>query len=192
MATDLKGWVEQARAARGLSLQRLSETLGYTSKTSLERIMKERVRERSLETFYRLAQERLNLTEEERRTLARAVEVRLFGLEASIAAPIVCSQPQHYGYTFDMSNNKLVQDKARLSVVAMLIDTESGVVLNAAQGGVTGSDLNGVVAPTANEPGGQRAIFDLTGRRVAQPSKESLVIVRSADGQVRKQIMRNR
>lgn len=114
------------------------------------------------------------------------------GLEASIAAPIVCSQPQHYGYTFDMSNNKLVQDKARLSVVAMLIDTKSGVVLNAAQGGVTGSDLNGVVAPTANEPDAQRAIFDLAGRRVAQPSKESLVIVRSTDGQVRKQIMRNR
>ena len=89
MATDLKGWVEQARAARGLSLQRLSETLGYTSKTSLERIMKERVRERSLETFYRLAQERLNLTEEERRTLARAVEVRLFGLEASIANQVL-------------------------------------------------------------------------------------------------------
>ena len=80
--TDLQCWVEEVRATRGLSLLRLSQLLGYKSKTSLERVMKERVRERSLMDFREAALSRLNLTQEERSGLERALEIRLYGREA--------------------------------------------------------------------------------------------------------------
>lgn len=98
------------------------------------------------------------------------------GLAGSISAPIVADQPQHYIHTFDVGSNTLVQDRQRLSVVALLIDTRDGSVVNAAKTAV-GSAVG--IAPVASAAAAsqQPAAYDLQGRRVAKPSRPGVYIV---------------
>jgi len=59
---------------RGMTLAELTAELGYQSKTSLVRIMKNQASERALDTFAKRLNERLSLTEEEQGELAEAME----------------------------------------------------------------------------------------------------------------------
>ena len=55
------------------------------------------------------------------------------GIEGSLPATITSEVPMTYTYTLDISSNTRIQNKARLTVVALLLNKETGEVLNAAK-----------------------------------------------------------
>ena len=56
-----------------------------------------------------------------------------YGVEGSLPATITSEVPMNYTYTLDISGNTRIQNKNRLSVVALLLNKNTGEVLNAAK-----------------------------------------------------------
>ena len=55
------------------------------------------------------------------------------GIEGSLPPTITSEVPMDYTYTLDISGNTRIQNKARLTVVALLLNKETGEVLNTAK-----------------------------------------------------------
>lgn len=55
------------------------------------------------------------------------------GIEGSLPATIVKDQAMEHDFTIDISANARIQDKMKLSVIALLLDKESGKIINAAK-----------------------------------------------------------
>lgn len=64
------------------------------------------------------------------------------GMEGSVKAPLKQNASQSFTYTADISANKVIQDKSRLSVVALLLDKETGKIINACQTEIGKGDAN--------------------------------------------------
>ena len=88
------------------------------------------------------------------------------GIEGSIAMPIEKDKTQTFTYICDNTDNPLVQDKSRLTMVALLLDAETRTVINAAKCEIseyTGiDDLNGNQTPDDS----YIPVYDLQGRQV--------------------------
>lgn len=102
------------------------------------------------------------------------------GIEGSIRLPITCGEEQVFDCLVDLADNTLVQDTKQLSVIAMLLDTASGTLANAASAPVAAMDSEGIRhldSVTADKRPG--AVFDLLGRRThpASGRHQKLLIV---------------
>ena len=118
------------------------------------------------------------------------------GIEGSLTAPIVADVAQQYSYSFRMqdvvntSGQNIVQDKQQLRVIALVIDTRDGSIVNAnkAMAGLS-SVTTGIARPalTQDETVSHVDYYDLQGRRVVMPRQGSLYIKAetTANGQVR-------
>ena len=118
------------------------------------------------------------------------------GIEGSLTSPIVADVAQQYSYSFRMqdvvntSGQNIVQDKQQLRVIALVIDTRDGSIVNAnkAMAGQT-SVTTGIARPalTQDETVSRVDYYDLQGRRVVMPRQGSLYIKAetAANGQVR-------
>ena len=97
------------------------------------------------------------------------------GIQGSIQAPIAAYVPQTYTNTVTTLNVKVIQDKSRLSAVAMLINTETGRIVNAARADIQPYSSTAVSSIPEDQ---QRAsqYFDLQGRPVAQPATRGIYI----------------
>lgn len=108
------------------------------------------------------------------------------GLPESISAPIVTGQPQTSEYYISMANNPLLTGNEKLSVVAMLIDTESGRIVNADECKIDGGSgiftING-----ENKESVEIARYNLMGQPVKAGAKGISIIVNS-DGSTKKVI----
>ena len=64
-----------------------------------------------------------------------AVNEPINGIEGSVPATITKNKPMEHSYTFDISGNTRIQDKTKLSVVALLINKVDGksTIINAAK-----------------------------------------------------------
>lgn len=62
-----------------------------------------------------------------------AVWQHKYGVEGSLPATITSEVPMDYTFTLDISDNTRIQNKAKLSVVALLLDKNTGAVLNASK-----------------------------------------------------------
>ena len=72
----------------------------------------------------------------------------LNGVSGSVGNVIVAGKPMAFNYRADISNNRLIQDKSKLTLVALLVDSQTGVIVNAAKTTITESssvsgDANG-------------------------------------------------
>ena len=79
----------------------------------------------------------------------------LGGIAGSISAPIAAYVPQTYTdvlTTLASHTLRIIQDKSRLSAVAMLINTETGQVVNAAKAPVADYGQSGIKAPSTLKP----------------------------------------
>ena len=61
-----------------------------------------------------------------------------FGVDGTIETPIVAGATQKYTYTVDISSNTIIQDKTKLTAVALLIDRSTNQIVNAAKVKVDG------------------------------------------------------
>ena len=74
------------------------------------------------------------------------------GLDGTIETPIVGGATQKYTYTADISSNTLIQDKAKLTAVVLLIDRSTNKIVNAAKIKVDGF-VSDAVPGDLNEDG---------------------------------------
>ena len=56
-----------------------------------------------------------------------------YGLEGSIPQSFSANKDLNYAYQADISENTLIQDKSKLQVIALLLDKNTGAILNAAK-----------------------------------------------------------
>lgn len=95
------------------------------------------------------------------------------GISGSVEQSLVSGVEQSFTATFDLSQNTLVQDKDRLSAVALLLSRSSGQVVNAAMSAVgSGAGVHAVEGLTARPA----SWFTADGRRVASPSRPGIYI----------------
>ena len=110
------------------------------------------------------------------------------GIEGSCPLPLVADEPQHYRRTVALADSPLAGVLTPLALqhlhaVALLIDTQTGRVVNAAKGSLTSAAA--ITAHTAGPRAADSHCYSLDGRRLSRPAK-GITIVRQADGSWRK------
>lgn len=116
----------------------------------------------------------------------------------SLKAPIKMDETQTATATFDVSNgikgyylgNELIQDKSKLKVVAMLINTETGEIVNADESEIAAYDPTGIENVTATgEEAVEVARYALDGTQLSAPAK-GINIIKMSDGTTKKVIVK--
>lgn len=124
------------------------------------------------------------------------------GIDGSIVAPIVENQAQLHTVTLTLPSDKnLTQNKRGMKVAAVLINTQTGRIVNADVRGIirdvdmtidqVTDDANlrdfelGVVSVSNAQNATEQARYDMNGRRLTAPTK-GLNIVKMSDGTVKK------
>ena len=87
---------------------------------------------------------------------------RGLAMSGTLPASVSGNVPYSHTYTFDISENTLVQDKTKLRPVAVLINTLTGEVINAEK--VRISDTSGISSTSLDAR--HASTYDLSGRRV--------------------------
>lgn len=110
------------------------------------------------------------------------------GEAASLPASVQFGQGYSHSYSFDITNIKenevngnpardLIQNRDKVYAVAVLIDTATGRIVNAAKSHVTGA--SGVSAVTSDRTVESVEYFDLSGRRIKSAPAAGIVIERT-------------
>jgi hypothetical protein len=98
------------------------------------------------------------------------------GIAGSVKAPIVALEAQTYSALVTTLNVKVIQDKARLSAVALLLDTRTGKVVNAASSAILPFGTVGISDVSRTHTTANR-LYDLTGRRLTNAAGKGIYIV---------------
>ena len=109
------------------------------------------------------------------------------GVGGSISSTISLDETQTSNHTFYLNEYSKIQDKTKLSAYAVLIDTKSGKVVNAAQCKVKGVET--AISSVANDNVVEVARYTADGRQVSQPVK-GINLVKYSDGSVVKRVVR--
>ncbi len=88
------------------------------------------------------------------------------GINGSISPTIVKGQPQHFTYVCSVAGNTLVQDKNRLSMVALVLDAQTGTIINAAKCPIADYDPAGIHSLTTADERSALPVYDLSGRKM--------------------------
>lgn len=118
-----------------------------------------------------------------------AIQLSCYGanaLEESLPQKVTAATPYEHTYTFDITDNALVQDKSKLRVVSVLINTLTGEVANSEKT-VVPFDIETAIGHEAAAIEGMR-YTDLSGRRVSNIGKGMYIqTIRRADGTTQSQ-----
>lgn len=110
------------------------------------------------------------------------VPVNTLGIKSgklnTISRPIVEGEKQEYEEILTTINNKVIQDKSRLYVVVMLIDTETGKILNANRAEIEEYSTNGINSLENGQQTmeNQKQWYNLNGQRISKPYKKGIYI----------------
>lgn len=90
------------------------------------------------------------------------------GLEGSVPAQITANKEQTFTHSLSIADNTLVQDKSKLKVVTLLIDKETGVIMNASQTTIGSPEANGInkVTSSTNAQSRETKYYNLQGQQV--------------------------
>lgn len=106
----------------------------------------------------------------------------LNGVSNSVPSSFAADEALPFAYNADISSKTIIQDKSKLSVVALLIDRNSGLIINAAETNIANATgINSVSFTNATEA----ARYTLDGRQITAP-QHGLNIIKMSDGSVRK------
>ena len=110
------------------------------------------------------------------------------GIGGSVSSTINLGEAQTNTYTFYLNEYSKIQDKTKLNAYAVLIDTNSGKVINASQCKVIEAGET-VISSVNNEQVVEVARYTADGRQVNQPV-EGVNLVKYSDGSVVKRVVR--
>ena len=103
----------------------------------------------------------------------------LDGVDGSVNSVIQSGKYQEYTFKGDISSNKLIQDRGKLKAVALLIDRESGTIVNAAQAEI--KDASAGISDPTSTPQRVVARYTIDGIQIQTPRK-GLNIIKLSDG----------
>lgn len=109
------------------------------------------------------------------------------GADGSVSTTIEAGEVQDHHFEADIANRTIIQDKSKLSVIALLIDRTNGTIVNAAKARIM-DHVTGITSAgtTQNKP---ESYYTVDGKRLAAPQR-GLNIVRMSDKTVRKAIVK--
>ncbi len=111
----------------------------------------------------------------------------LNGVQNSVNPIITAGETQQFNFDGSISNNTLIQDKSKLKAIALLIDRNTGAIVNAAQCDIK-DVTTGIQGMTENDQT-PVARYSLDGRQLSAPQK-GLNIVKTADGRTVKVLVK--
>ena len=88
------------------------------------------------------------------------------GIQGSIRSPIVSGEQQDYSNTVTTINKDVIQDKSRLSAVAILLNTQTGRIVNAAKADIQPYGAAAIPSVDDGRHAMPHAASDLQGRRL--------------------------
>lgn len=113
------------------------------------------------------------------------------GVANSVAKEFTADTELKYTYTGSISGNSLIQDKTKLTAVALLIDRTSGTIVNAAKSVI--ADYGTGIGEVNGRPMVEtQSIYDLSGRQIVNGKSSNsklpkgINIIRMSDGTVKK------
>ena len=118
----------------------------------------------------------------------------LLGGSDNAISEATCDVPVELSYAFDLSDalntsdEPIIQDLTKLKVAAILIDNNTGAVVNANKAAVTDGSAVGIVEHRSDSSA-SAAFYDLMGRSQLK-AQHGLNIVRQANGNTRKLIVK--
>lgn len=98
------------------------------------------------------------------------------GLEGSVTGPFQMGLSNSHEYQINISGNRLVQDKSKLKVVAILLDTNTGKVVNCDCTPVSGNQTDGIRTLKAENTHATRR-YTLDGRQLPASAKYQGVFI---------------
>lgn len=110
------------------------------------------------------------------------------GVNGSMPSTFSADETKYFSYTVDIASNTIIQDKAKLSVAALLIDRSNGSIVNAAKVTIKDNDpsaVSGINVDNCKETGR----FTVDGRQITAPQR-GLNIVKMSDGTIRKTLVK--
>lgn len=87
------------------------------------------------------------------------------GLAESLAPQTTAGKEQKFTYTLSIEGNSLVQDKSQLSVVTLLIDNATGIIMNATQTKIEAPEAN-IINSITSSPNQPVKYYNLQGQEV--------------------------
>ncbi len=109
------------------------------------------------------------------------------GVQNSVNPTFTAGETLTFNYEGSISNNTLIQDKSKLKAIALLIDRNTGAIVNAAQCDIK-DFTTGIQGMTENDQT-PVARYSLDGRQLSAPQK-GLNIVKTADGRTVKVLVK--
>ena len=100
------------------------------------------------------------------------------GIDGSINPVVQANEPQEYTYEAKIAGNSLIQNKANLKVIVMLIDRSTGAIVNAAQTTIANHDATGIIGESIARSEDESAPwFTLNGTKLsAKPTRSGIYI----------------
>lgn len=114
----------------------------------------------------------------------------LDGIGGCVMAPITKGETLSYTTKLDISSNKLIQDKEKLSLTALLINQNNGSIVNAAQISLGSGSTDGIVSVgKGSSDVTEVARYNANGVRLNAAAK-GLNIVKYSDGTTKKVVVK--
>ena len=112
----------------------------------------------------------------------------LNGVNNSVNPNIEADEEQEFSYTGSISSNSVIQDKTKLTAIALLIDRSTGYIVNAAQSKIAdfATPIDEVQRSVSKT---QQDVFDISGRKLSA-SQKGINIIRMTDGTVKKVLVK--
>ena len=111
-----------------------------------------------------------------------------YGIPGTIRAPLVVDDVQKHEYFIDITGNTFIQNKKNLKLVALLIDTRSGRIVNADKQAILDPYSSGIDSYVGNEAV-EVARYSIDGQLLTTPRK-GVNIVKYSDGRVVKVLVK--
>lgn len=111
------------------------------------------------------------------------------GVNNSVNSPIVADEVQNYNYKADITSKSVIQDKSKLSVVALLIDKSTGNIINASKTAIEDYNPSAITIVGANADATVVSRYALDGRQLSAVQK-GLNIVKLSDGRTVKVLVK--
>lgn len=112
----------------------------------------------------------------------------VYGFENSVAAPVIAGRSQFWQQTLDLSSKSLIQNTDNLELTALLINTNTGSIVNATRISLgSGTGIDGV--QNAADSAVEVARYNVNGVKLDAPQK-GLNIIKYSDGTVKKVIVK--
>ena len=103
------------------------------------------------------------------------------GIEGSVSPEFQAGEEQTFTYKANISGKKLIQNKNKLTVIAILIDRSNGSIVNTAQTTIEDYNPTGIndieSTEMTNNKNKDDEFYDLSGRKVNAPKKGGIYIV---------------